>query len=61
MSGSYACACGGCFENIYGEHGDFCFACEEAGCPDRPNPHDTNCQVEPEPESEDFPGFASKA
>lgn len=53
------CACGGCFEIAF--DGGFCDDCEDAGCPDRADPSDTNCQVEPEPESVDFPGFTPKA
>lgn len=59
IRGYTPCACGGCFEITL--DGRFCFACEEAGCPDRADPSDTNCCVEPEPDSEVMPGFEPKA
>lgn len=50
MSGYVNCACGGCFEIVCGEEGDYCHECREAQC-DSYDEHgmkgETECLVDP--------------
>lgn len=50
MSGYNHCACGGCFEIVCGEPGDYCHECREAQCDsydEHAMKHETACLVDP--------------